>query len=368
MARTASYTRAMTNAQNRPVLTLDGVTNGSTSTDVHAKVAGKVFFINVSPILKFYFDLFMIIKMIICSDLLCLLPFFPTNLLTLGNFLYHKTGTSFPTVKSEPVNGSAADSNVKKPQTEVALSKPKPTNGKRKNFILIIRSCDTFVALCCCDLTSLVQFYQDNVDNNAKKGKKGKKPKKGERDLNELKRELVMDEHQIPLEDLQERFTVKSLDNGLDSGTVKRRLEEEGLNRLTPPPTTPEWIKFLRQMTGGFALLLWIGAILSWVIYGISTVNAEQDEDIEEDKLYLGVVLALVVIVTGCFSYYQEGRAANVMKDFEKLQPQKAKVRRDGQVALIDAVNIVRGDVVEVKAGDRIPADLRIFESQNLKV
>lgn len=73
-------------------------------------------------------------------------------------------------------------------------------------------------------------------------------------------------------------------------------MERDGPNALTPPKTTPEWVKFCKNLFGGFALLLWIGAILCFIAYGIQASTVEEPAD---DNLYLGIVLAAVVIVTG---------------------------------------------------------------------
>jgi len=81
-------------------------------------------------------------------------------------------------------------------------------------------------------------------------------------------------------------------------------LERDGPNALTPPKQTPEWVKFCKNLFGGFAMLLWIGAILCFVAYSIQASTSEEPAD---DNLYLGIVLSAVVIVTGIFSYYQVG-------------------------------------------------------------
>jgi sodium/potassium-transporting ATPase subunit alpha len=49
----------------------------------------------------------------------------------------------------------------------------------------------------------------------------------------------------------------------------------DGPNALSPPKTTPEWVKFCRQMFGGFAMLLWLGAILCFIAHGISVATFE---------------------------------------------------------------------------------------------
>lgn len=91
---------------------------------------------------------------------------------------------------------------------------------------------------------------------------------------------------------------------GLSHAKAKENLERDGPNALTPPKQTPEWIKFCKNLFGGFAMLLWIGAVLCFVAYSIQASTSEEPAD---DNLYLGIVLSAVVIVTGIFSYYQVG-------------------------------------------------------------
>merc|ERR1712184_159896 len=87
-----------------------------------------------------------------------------------------------------------------------------------------------------------------------------------------------------------------------------------------------------------------------------------------DDNLYLGIVLTAVVTVTGIFSYYQESKSAKIMESFKNLVPQYALVRRNGEKVTIPAVELTLGDVVEVKFGDRLPADLRVVEARQFKV
>merc|ERR1712036_146378 len=133
----------------------------------------------------------------------------------------------------------------------------------------------------------------------------------------------------------------------------------------TPPPTTPEWVKFCQNLFSGFACLLWLGAILCFLAYGIQASAYEEPPD---DNLYLGVVLTAVVTVTGVFSYYQESKSAKIMESFKNLVPQYALVRRDGEKVTITASELTLGDIVEVKFGDRVPADLRVLEARGFKV
>merc|ERR1711953_250412 len=180
----------------------------------------------------------------------------------------------------------------------------------------------------------------------------------------DLKKELELDVHKVEVSELCKRFKT-DLTNGLTSAQAKIGNEEHGLNQLTPPPTTPEWVKFCQNLFSGFACLLWIGAILCSVAYSIQATAYEEPPD---DNLYLGVVLTAVVTVTGIFSYYQESKSAKIMESFKNLVPQFALVRRGGEKVTISATELTLGDIVEVKFGDRVPADLRVLEARGFKV
>ncbi|KAK1169891.1 sodium/potassium-transporting ATPase subunit alpha-1-like [Acipenser oxyrinchus oxyrinchus] len=196
-----------------------------------------------------------------------------------------------------------------------------------------------------------------------KKDKKVKKGKK-DRDLDELKKEVDLDDHKLTLDELHQKYGT-DLSRGLTVARAAEILLRDGPNCLTPPPTTPEWVKFCKQMFGGFCMLLWIGAVLCFFAYGI---QAAVDEEPVTDNLYLGIVLAAVVFITGCFSYYQEAKSSKIMESFKNMVPQQALVIRDGEKSSINAEEVVVGDLVEVKGGDRIPADLRIISSNGCKV
>uniref|UniRef100_A0A3P9PVR1 Sodium/potassium-transporting ATPase subunit alpha n=1 Tax=Poecilia reticulata TaxID=8081 RepID=A0A3P9PVR1_POERE len=195
-------------------------------------------------------------------------------------------------------------------------------------------------------------------------GKKKGKGKKKEKDMDELKKEVDMDDHKLNLDELQRKYGT-DLSNGLTGAKAAEILARDGPNALTPPPTTPEWVKFCKQMFGGFSMLLWTGAVLCFLAYGI---QAAMEEEPANDNLYLGVVLSAVVIITGCFSYYQEAKSSKIMDSFKNLVPQQALVVRDGEKKSINAEEVVVGDLVEVKGGDRIPADLRIISAHGCKV
>ena len=89
-----------------------------------------------------------------------------------------------------------------------------------------------------------------------------------------LKQELELDVHKVPIDELCKRFST-NLTTGLTPAQAKINYDTYGPNALTPPPTTPEWVKFCKNLFSGFAMLLWIGAILCFVAY-IIQVNIIQ--------------------------------------------------------------------------------------------
>ncbi|XP_006900991.1 PREDICTED: sodium/potassium-transporting ATPase subunit alpha-3 isoform X2 [Elephantulus edwardii] len=201
-----------------------------------------------------------------------------------------------------------------------------------------------------------------------KKDDKGS-PKKGKgtkerRDLDDLKKEVAMTEHKMSVEEVCRKYNTDCV-QGLTHSKAQEILARDGPNALTPPPTTPEWVKFCRQLFGGFSILLWIGAILCFLAYGI---QAGTEDDPAGDNLYLGIVLAAVVIITGCFSYYQEAKSSKIMESFKNMVPQQALVIREGEKMQVNAEEVVVGDLVEIKGGDRVPADLRIISAHGCKV
>ncbi|RWS28495.1 sodium/potassium-transporting ATPase subunit alpha-like protein, partial [Leptotrombidium deliense] len=120
---------------------------------------------------------------------------------------------------------------------------------------------------------------------------KSEKKAKGQKDMDALKQEVEMDEHKISIEELCMRLR-SNCETGLTLEAAKEVLARDGPNALTPPKTIPEWIKFCKNLFGGFALLLWIGGFLCFFAYAIQAGTAEEASN---DNLYLGVVLVAVV-------------------------------------------------------------------------
>ncbi|KAL4465995.1 hypothetical protein ABPG74_004232 [Tetrahymena malaccensis] len=177
---------------------------------------------------------------------------------------------------------------------------------------------------------------------------------------NEKQSQLMkMDEHKIDLEELYLRFKTNPV-KGLSNARALQLNQELGDNKLTEKGKEPLWKKYLRELTNAFAIMLWVAAIFCFVTYYLSPEDPS--------NLYLGFVLIAVIFVTAQITYQQNKKSEALMESFKNFLPQKSTVIRDGQQQVIHAEKLVVGDIVQIKAGERIPADVRIIQSNEMKV
>ncbi len=181
----------------------------------------------------------------------------------------------------------------------------------------------------------------------------------------EKAKEMDINEHMMELPEVCNKFSTDP-QNGLSEGQISSIRDKYGYNELTPPEKTPAWIKFLKILFEGFSLLLWVGAIMCFIAYGID--KSANGDEASADNFYLGAVLVAVVVVTAVFTFYQEAKSEAIMESFQKMVPQDANVIRDGKAKSIPAREIVPGDIVLVEKGDRVPADILILEAASFKV
>ncbi|XP_066156506.1 sodium/potassium-transporting ATPase subunit alpha-like isoform X1 [Euwallacea fornicatus] len=182
--------------------------------------------------------------------------------------------------------------------------------------------------------------------------------------LENFRKEVITDNHTVPLGEICRRLNTDR-EKGLTVEQAAAVLTKTGPNVLTPSHKTPEYIKFIRTLTHGFSLLLWIGAALCFTACLIRKLSQNETDT---DNLILGIVLVVVVVVTGCFMYSQEHKSQKIMESFANMVPPKATVIRGGEIMSIVSKDLVVGDLVDMKFGDRIPADIRIIQSNGFKV
>jgi len=146
--------------------------------------------------------------------------------------------------------------------------------------------------------------------------------------------------------------------HGLPESEARRRLGEFGPNRVEAVAGEPLWLLFAREFGHFFALILWLAA-------GLAFFAAYADPG--QGMLQLGLAIVGVIVVNGCFSFWQAYRTEKALAALQQLLPQQVEVRRDGATQSVAATELVPGDIVLLAEGTRVPADCRVIESWSLR-
>jgi sodium/potassium-transporting ATPase subunit alpha len=200
-------------------------------------------------------------------------------------------------------------------------------------------------------------YNRDQLASAIQKEKAGQPTNKPEQ---AAKEEINVDEHLMDIPAVLAKHQTDRA-NGLTEAQVIAKRKIWGMNQLTPPPKKSLILIFIGHLTGFFSLLLWAASILCFIAYALKPEGGM-------DNFYLGVVLAIVVFMTGMFSFYQDYQSAAVMEGFKSFLPAKTTVIRGGDAQDIPSEDLVPGDIVMIKAGEKIPADFRVIEVKSFKV
>ncbi len=142
-----------------------------------------------------------------------------------------------------------------------------------------------------------------------------------------------------------------SRESGLSQEEAKRRLEKYGKNKIPEPPRRSAFMRLLSQFHNVLIYVLLVAAFITALMaHWIDT----------------GVILG-VVFINAFIGFIQEGKAENALEGIRKMLSLRAVVLRGGSRHDMDAELLVPGDIVFVKSGDKVPADLRIVRAKNLR-
>lgn len=153
--------------------------------------------------------------------------------------------------------------------------------------------------------------------------------------------------------------SVESTDNGLTNEEAAKRLAEHGRNELDEGKKRTKLQRFFAQFKDTMIIVLIVAAIVSAVV---SLVEKQPAELIDS-----GIIL-LIVVVNAIIGMTQESKAEAALDALKSMNKPFSKVLRDGELKQIPSEEIVVGDVVQIDAGDYIPADLRLLSSASLKI
>lgn len=138
---------------------------------------------------------------------------------------------------------------------------------------------------------------------------------------------------------------------GLSHTEVLARRSQYGINRLTSKEV--RWYHIaINQFRSSFIYLLAVAGLASFVL----------GEKID------GIFILIFILTNAVLGFWQEFHSAKSLQDLKKYITEKTHVIRNGKEEFIDVVDLVVGDIVELKAGDKIPADIKFLETRSLMV
>ncbi|NTW67198.1 MAG: cation-transporting P-type ATPase [Nitrospirae bacterium] len=152
--------------------------------------------------------------------------------------------------------------------------------------------------------------------------------------------------------------TLVTSETGLSEDEAGRRLAEFGPNAITAARKRPLWLRFLGQFTHFLAVLLWTAAGLSFLSEYLHP---------GEGMYTLGFAIFGVIVINAVFTFIQEYRAEKALEALKKLLPFHVTVCRGGRERELPAEEVVPGDIVRIAEGDKVPADLRLLEANDLR-
>lgn len=153
----------------------------------------------------------------------------------------------------------------------------------------------------------------------------------------------------LSLEELEKRFDTSM--EGLTQEEVQRRLEKYGDNTLEEKRANPI-LKFLSYFWGPIPWMIEVAAVLSAIV--------QHWVDL--------IIIVILLLFNAIVGFWQEYQAANAVDDLKKQLALKARAKRGGNWVEVDAKTLVPGDVVRLRLGDIIPADVKLAEGDYLSV
>ena len=158
----------------------------------------------------------------------------------------------------------------------------------------------------------------------------------------------------------EELLTSLSTDEarGLTDEQVKTLRAEHGENRLQEKKKKTMFWRFIDQFRDAMILILIAAAIISFVV-AITEGNPKE--------FFEPLLILFIVILNAVMGVMQESKAEKALDALKSLSAPHARVIRGGEERIVDAAELVPGDIIKVEAGDFIPADARLLQSVSLK-
>lgn len=159
-----------------------------------------------------------------------------------------------------------------------------------------------------------------------------------------------MNWHLLPISEIEQLLNTSP--SGIDTLTALERLTEYGKNQIEDKKKKSILQMLLHQLTDFMILILIAAAIISGILGDLTDT----------------LIILAIIIINAIVGFIQEYRAEKAIEALKKMAANHARILREGKMIDISATDLVPGDVVALEAGNSIPADVRFFETHNLKV
>ena len=166
-----------------------------------------------------------------------------------------------------------------------------------------------------------------------------------------------MNAHSKKREDVLTEYT-SDPHHGLTAAQIQSLTEKYGPNKLKEKKKKTTFQRFLDQFKDVMILILIAAAVISFVV-----ICVEQNWG----ELFEPLLIVLIVILNAVMGVVQESKAGKALDALKSMSAPHARVIRDGVESIIDAAELVPGDIIRLEAGDFIPADARLLRSVSLK-
>ena len=151
-----------------------------------------------------------------------------------------------------------------------------------------------------------------------------------------------------------------SLRSGLSAGAVAKKRDKHGWNELEKEEGTTFWAMVLEQFDDPLVRVLLLAAVVSASI-AVHEVY-EAGHTFQLSHFVEPLVILTILVLNAMVGVYQESSAEKSLEALKEMQPDTCRALRDGAFSTLAARELVPGDVVELRVGDRVPADCRVGE------
>lgn len=149
-----------------------------------------------------------------------------------------------------------------------------------------------------------------------------------------------------------------SINTGLTEDEVKKRRDKYGENKLDEQKKEGLLKRFIKQFNDFMIIILLVAAVISAVVAKMQGTGDFIDS----------IIIIAIVVLNSIMGVVQEAKAEKSLEALKNMSAPVAKVKRNGRMIIVKSSELVPGDIIELEAGNYVPADCRLINSHNLKI